>query len=76
MLETQYKKENLSKNITGLKLKNNKNLFLKRNECFENYSKVFNKKIDSIIESFNILRVEEINYQIRWDEMTKELKSK
>ena len=76
IIESYSKKENFSKNIIALKLQNNKNLFLKRNESFENYCKEFGVTVDRIIDIFNTLRKEEIKYQSRWDEMTKELKIK
>jgi hypothetical protein len=59
----------------GLKLQNNKNLLLERNSFFENYCVRFQESVEMIIEDFNKVRLEEMNYQTRWNEMTKELRS-
>ena len=74
IIEAEFKKENLSKNITGLKLQNNKNSYNERNAYYEKYSQIFKNEIDGILGKFDGLRDEENKYQKRWEEVIKGLK--
>ena len=62
-------KEILTKNITALKTMCNKQMFLKKNELYEAYSKFFQNSIDELIKYFDVIREEEINYKKRWDDI-------
>ena len=75
LLENAYRKDNWSKNIIGIKLQNNKNLFLERNKYYEQHCKGFNENIKEDISKFNNLRVDELEYKNKWDEMIKNLKN-
>ena len=75
LLETAYRKDNWSKNIIGIKLQNNKNLFLERNKYYEQHCKGFNANINEDINKYNNLRLEELEYKSKWDEMVKDLKN-
>ncbi len=69
------KKENVSKHMTGLKLQNNKNLFIERNVYFEKYCDMFENDINKLLSHFDKFRHEEMSYQKRWGEVIEELKS-
>ena len=75
LLEERYKKDNWSKSLIGIKLQNNKNLFLERNKYYEQHCKEFNKTINEDISKFNIFRLEELEYKYKWDELVKDLKN-
>ena len=75
LLEETYKKDNWSKSIIGIKLQNNKNLFLERNKYYEQHCIEFNKKINEDIYKFNGLRIEELEYKYKWNELVKDLKN-
>ena len=75
LLETAYRKENWSKSIIGIKLQNNKNLFLERNKYYDQHCKGFNDNIKEDINKYNNLRLEELEYKSKWDEMVKDLKN-
>ena len=75
LLEERFKKDNWSKSLIGIKLQNNKNLFLERNKYYEQHCKEFNKNIDEDINKFNIFRLEELEYKYKWDELVKDLKN-
>ena len=75
LLEETYKKENLSKSIIGIKLQNNKNLFLERNKYYEQHCKEFNKTINEDINKYNEFRLQEMEYKYKWDELVKDLKN-
>jgi hypothetical protein len=75
ILEAESKKENLSKNITGLKLQNNKNLYLERNYYYDQYCENFKNDLNNLIAYFDNFREEEAKYEKRWEEIVKELKS-
>lgn len=75
ILETEFKKENFTKTVTGLKLQNNKNLFIERNNYYEKYIESFKNSIKNIIENFNNLRKEETDYEKRWGEIVAELRN-
>ena len=75
LLEERYKKDNWSKSLIGIKLQNNKNLFLERNKYYEQHCKEFNKIINEDISKFNIFRLEELEYKYKWDELVKDLKN-
>ena len=75
ILEADLKKENLSKNIIGLKLKNNKNLFVERNINIEKYSDNFKNDLEYIIAFFDKFRNIEHKYKKRWEETLKELRT-
>ena len=75
ILEKQYRKDNWSKSILGIKLQNNKNLFYERNKYYKQHCDNFNKNIQYDINKFNDLRMEELEYKYKWDEMVKDLKN-
>ena len=75
LLENAYRKDNWSKSIIGIKLQNNKNLFLERNKYYEQHCKGFNENIKEDINKFNTYRLEELEYKFKWDEMVKDLKN-
>ena len=75
LLEDLYKKDNWSKSIIGIKLQNNKNLFLERNKYYEQHCLEFNKNINEDINKFNELRLEELEYKYKWEELVKDLKN-
>ena len=74
LLENEYKRDNWSKSLIGIKLQNNKNLFLERNKYYEQHCLEFNKNITEDINKFNALRLEELEYKYKWDELVKDLK--
>ena len=65
----------MSKNIIGIKLQNNKNLFLERNKYYEQHCKEFNENINDDINKYNQYRMEELEYKYKWEELVKELKN-
>ena len=75
LLETAYRKDNWSKSMIGIKLQNNKNLFLERNKYYEQHCKGFNENIKDDINKFNTFRLEELEYKFKWDEMVKDLRN-
>ena len=75
VLENEYRKDNWSKNISGIKLQNNKNLFIERNKYYKQHCDTFNKNIKEDINKFNQFRLEELEYKYKWDEMVKDLKN-
>ena len=75
ILEDNYKKGKWSKNIIGIKLQNNKNLFLERNKYYEQHCKEFNENINDDINKYNQYRMEELEYKYKWEELVKELKN-
>ena len=75
VLETEYRKDNWSKSIAGIKLQNNKNLFKERNNYYKLHCESFNKNIKDDINKFNQLRLEELEYKYKWDEMVKDLRN-
>jgi hypothetical protein len=75
VLENEYRKDNWSKSINGIKLQNNKNLFLERNKYYKQHCETFNINIKEDINKFNNLRVQELEYKFKWDEMVKDLKN-
>jgi hypothetical protein len=60
-------KESLSKSITGLKNKNNKRIFLTRNEYFEKYVLNFKENVGKNLEMFDQLRSKEALYKNSWN---------
>ena len=74
-MENAYRNDNWSKSIIGIKLQNNKNLFLERNKYYDQHCKGFNENIKEDINKFNNLRLEELEYKFKWDEMVKDLKN-
>ena len=74
-LETEYRKDNWSKSISGIKLQNNKNLFNERNKYYKQHCDSFNKNVKEDIDKFNHFRLEELEYKYKWDEMVKDLKN-
>ena len=74
LLENEYKRDNWSKSLIGIKMQNNKNLFLERNKYYEQHCLEFNKNITEDINKFNALRLEELEYKYKWDELVKDLK--
>ena len=75
LLENAYRKDNWSKSIVGIKLQNNKNLFLERNKYYEQHCKSFNENISEDIKKYNVLRMQELEYKSKWDEMVKDLQN-
>ena len=75
ILENEYRKDTWSKSITGIKLQNNKNLFIERNRFYKQHCETFNNNIKEDIEKFNNLRIQELEYKFKWDEMVKDLKN-
>ena len=75
ILEENYKKDNWSKSIIGIKLQNNKNLFEERNKYYEQHCLEFNKTINEDINKFNTFRLQELEYKYKWDELVKDLKN-
>ncbi len=74
-LETEFKKENISKNLTGLKLMNNKLLNKERVSYFEKYIENFKNNIQKYIDIFNLIKSKECEYSTRWNEIIDELKN-
>lgn len=74
ILETEYGKDVFSKSITGIKLQNNKNLFIFRNDYYKLHCEQFNSNISNAITKYNKERFEELEYKHKWDEMMKKLK--
>ena len=74
-LENAYHKDNWSKSITGLKLQNNNNLFRERNKYYEQHCQSFNANVKEDIDKFNSMRLQELEYKYKWDEMVKDLKN-
>ena len=75
VLENEYRKDNWSKSIAGIKLQNNKNLFNERNKYYKQHCESFNKNIKEDINKFNHFRLEELEYKYKWDEMVKDLRN-
>ena len=75
VLENEYRGKNYSKSISGIKLQNNKNLFQSRNYFYKKHTDNFNACIKEYIDNFNNLRLQEIEYKFKWDEMIKDLKA-
>ena len=75
ILETEYRKDNWSKSISGIKLQNNKNLFVERNKYYKQHCDTFNKNINDDINKYNNFRLEELEYKYKWDEMVKDLRN-
>ena len=75
VLENEYRKDNWSKSIAGIKLQNNKNLFYERNKYYKQHCDSFNKNIKDDINKFNNLRMEELEYKYKWEELVKDLKN-
>jgi hypothetical protein len=74
ILEEEYKKDNWSKSMTGIKLQNNKNLFLFRNDYYKQHCDQFNKNINEYINKYNTERVKDLEYHAKWNESVKSLK--
>ena len=66
-------KENLSKSITGMKNKNNKNLQLAKAEYFEKYVNNFKENVNTNLEMFDDLRNRETLYKNTWNNTVKSL---
>ena len=75
VLENEYRKDNWSKSIAGIKLQNNKNLFNERNKYYKQHCDSFNKNINDDINKFTQYRLEELEYKYKWDEMVKDLRN-
>ena len=56
-------KESLSKNITGLKNKNNKSFYLSKNEYFTKYVQKFKENVTQNLAMFDEIRNKEIHYK-------------
>ena len=74
-LENEYRKDNWSKSIAGIKLQNNKNLFNERNKYYKQHCDSFNKNIQEDINKYNQFRLEELEYKYKWNEMVKDLRN-
>ena len=68
-------KENLSKSMTGTKNKNNKTIFLSRNEYFEKYFMKFKENVSKNLEMFDDLRNKENQYKISWNKTIQSLQN-
>ena len=75
ILENLYRKDNYSKSLKGIKLENNKNLFIERNKYYKMHCDNFNVNIKDEIDKFNNMRLQELEYKIKWDEMVKDLRN-
>ena len=75
ILEEEYKKDNWSKSMTGIKLQNNKNLFLFRNDYYKQHCDQFNENINEYINKYNKERVKDLEYHAKWNDSVKSLKS-
>ena len=75
MLENEYRKDNWSKSISGIKLQNNKNLFNERNKYYKQHCESFNKNIKEDINKYNQFRLEELEYKYKSNEMFKDLRN-
>ena len=75
MLENEYRKDNWSKSIAGIKLQNNKNLFNERNKYYKQHCESFNKNIKEDINKYNQFRLEELEYKYKSNEMFKDLRN-
>jgi hypothetical protein len=75
LLESESKKPNFSKSLTGLKLLNNKNLYKNRNNYYEFYCKKMKENIDDFLKYFDDLRQIEVKYSQRWNEIIQTLKT-
>ena len=74
ILEEEYKKDNWSKSMTGIKLQNNKNLFFFRNEYYKKHCEQFNSDINEFINKYNSERLQELEYNQKWKDTMKNLK--
>ena len=74
ILEKEYKKDNWSKSMTGIKLQNNKNLFSFRNEYYKKHCEQFNSDINEFINKYNSERLQELEYNQKWKDTMKNLK--
>ena len=70
----KHGKDVFSKSITGIKLQNNKNLFIFRNDYYKLHCDQFNSNISNAITKYNKERFEELEYKHKWDEMMKKVK--
>ena len=66
-------KESLSKNITGLKNKNNKSFYLSKNEYFTKYVQKFKENVTQNLAMFDEIRNKEIHYKNSWNSTIKSL---
>ena len=73
-LEEEYKKDNWSKSMVGIKLQNNKNLFLFRNDYYKQHCDQFNRDINEYINKYNSERLQELEYNQKWKDTVKSLK--
>ena len=73
-LEDEYKKDNWSKSMVGIKLQNNKNLFMFRNEYYKQHCDQFNSDINEFINKYNSERLQELEYNQKWKDTMKSLK--
>ena len=61
--------------MTGIKLQNNKNLFLFRNDYYKQHCDQFNENINEYINKYNKERVKDLEYHVKWNDSVKSLKS-
>ena len=73
-MENEYKKYNWSKSMVGIKLQNNKNLFLFRNDYYKQHCDQFNSDINEYINKYNSERLQELEYNQKWKDTVKSLK--
>ena len=50
-------------------------MFIERNKFYKQHCETFNQNIKDDINKFNNLRVQELEYKFKWDEMVKDLKN-
>jgi hypothetical protein len=60
--------------MVGIKLQNNKNLFLFRNAYYKQHCEQFNKDINEYINKYNSERLQELEYNQKWKDTVKDLK--
>jgi len=60
--------------MTGIKLQNNKNLFMFRNEYYKQHCDQFNSDINEFINKYNSERLQELEYNQKWKDTMKSLK--
>ena len=60
--------------MVGIKLQNNKNLFLFRNDYYKQHCDQFNSDINEYINKYNTERVKDLEYHAKWNESVKSLK--
>ena len=72
-IKESLRKENLTKEVKGLNLENNKKSFNQRNEIFERYVNKFESNLAKFFREIDQKRRIEVNYRLYWKETMKDL---